>query len=351
MSTRGIFFMVVALAAGCDDDADTTTREPQPPADGGAAGPAIDRVPTLPPERGWTVHVPPFEVPAGQEITDCYFLAFPDLADGAPVWIDRVEVAQREGTHHMNIFRVNTVIHLSGAPGEVVRDGECKNLPNWADWPLVVNSQDTELTWQLPDGVAMRFEPGELLMLQTHYVNTTDQPAPRGGEVKVSFFRADEKNPIELGTLFAFQDKIRICQSQPQVKFAGHCVLPSDQPIHVVAANGHFHSRGKRLEMFTWDGVTKPPPPESAFYESLSWEEPPMATGLDALVPPGGGVYWTCEYEWRPPLEGCGVVEDRDPEKAGDCCYTFGNTATSAEHCNVFVYYWPKVDPSTVFCD
>ena len=37
------------------------------------------------------------------------------------------------------------------------------------------------------------------------------------------------------------------------------------------------------------------------------------------------------------------------PDDQLDCCYTFGNSAEVAEHCNVFVYYWPKVE-SDVFC-
>jgi hypothetical protein len=103
--------------------------------------------------------------------------------------------------------------------------------------------------------------------------------------------------------------------------------------------------------MFTWDGLSIDEPPESdRFYRSLAWDEPPMARDLDAVVPEGGGIWWTCHYGWKEPQSGCDVVNQRDPDQEGDCCYSFGNSAESAEHCNVFVYYWPKVE-SDVFCN
>jgi hypothetical protein len=103
--------------------------------------------------------------------------------------------------------------------------------------------------------------------------------------------------------------------------------------------------------MFDWNGTdTTHPPPSAQFYESLQWNDPPMTTGLNVDVPSGGGVWWDCTYQWAPPLSGCDVVNAKDPEKQGDCCYTFGGITDIGEHCNVFVYYYPKLS-SDVFCN
>ena len=40
----------------------------------------------------------------------------------------------------------------------------------------------------------------------------------------------------------------------------------------------------------------------------------------------------------------------KDPEQAGDCCYVFGGNTDVGEHCNVFVYYYPKLS-TDVFCN
>lgn len=340
-----------AFAAGCPQ------QPPPPPVD-------IAIMPELTPDVGFSYHIQPFEVPAGVETQDCYFVEVPDINNGQDIWIDRFEIGQKTGSHHMNIFRVNTIVYLSGAPGEVVRGGECRISTNWSDWPLVANSQDSSadspiVDWRLPEGVAQKFAPGELLMLQSHYVNADIQATPAGGEVRINFYKSKFENPIEMGTLFATQQSIRICQppggasgaAAPIETYSGSCNFPPGTEVHIAAANGHFHGRGIGFQMYTWDGQSLEHPPETAlFYESTEWNEPPMAVELDAVVPSGGGIWWDCHYQWREPSGGCDLVNERDHDQQGDCCYTFGNSAENAEHCNAFVYYWPKTD-SSVFCN
>lgn len=67
-------------------------------------------------------------------------------------------------------------------------------------------------------------------------------------------------------------------------------------------------------------------------------------------VAPGGGFFWTCDFRWSEPPTGCADVDGIDPKGAGDCCYAFGSKVESSEHCNAFVYYWPKVDEPGIVC-
>jgi hypothetical protein len=333
-----------------------------------SAPPGIDDVvETLTPDRGFTVHVPEFPVPPGEEIQDCYFVRVPDLADGGELWVDRFKIAQRDGSHHMNVFRVKTIVNLDPADGQemmlgdlparVIAGGECRISTNWSDWPLVVNSQESSpdaplYDWELPAGVAQRFTPGELLMVQTHYVNATEQVTKGDGEVKINFYRSEHASPMELGTLFATQQHIRICRSFPAPTYEGTCSFPAGSGVRVAAANGHFHARGKQFSIYGWDGTSVERPGDDALiYQSEAWDDPEMATGLDTPITPGGGIWWSCAYQWKDPGAGCSEVDRRDDEQEGDCCYTFGNSAESAEHCNVFLYYWPKIDDADIFCN
>ena len=147
----------------------------------------------LAPADGFWIRTPEFEVAPGAEIQDCYFFEIPDVAGGADLWIDRAKLALNTGSHHMNVFRVKTIVGLDPAAGAPVDMGgvqgtviygadsmECWKSANWADWPLVANSQQSTsdnpvVDWALPDDVATRFSPGEKLMLQIHYVNATTQ--------------------------------------------------------------------------------------------------------------------------------------------------------------------------------
>ena len=187
-------------------------------------------------------------------------------------------------------------------------------------------------------------------MLQIHYVNATTQATPYQGKVGVNFTRSRVAAPIELGTLFATQQSIRVCQSNPRPSYKGTCSFPSGTNIKVAAANGHFHSRGRAFKIWKWDGHTTTQPEDAAkFYQSDAWDEPPMSVGLDVDIPSGGGIYWSCDYQWARPSVGCDAVNAKDKQMANDCCFTFGPEVETNEHCNAFVYYWPKT--SDVFCN
>lgn len=323
----------------------------------------------LAPAQGVSIRTPEFAVPTGEEIQDCYFFRVPDVADGADLMIDRVALALNTGSHHMNVFRVKTIqaldpaagtaVDLGGIEGTVVRGSDpgtqCWSSANWSDWPLVSNSQQSAadrqiVDWPLPADVALRLSPGEMLMLQIHYVNSTDQDTPFVGKGGVNFYRSTDGDTQELGTLFASQQSIRVCRSAPKPSYSGTCRLP-DGTRTVTAANGHFHSRGREFRIWTWDGISTTRPDDSSlFYDSENWAEPDMRTDIGLELPNPGGVWWTCDYQWSEPAEGCDAVDARDPQQAHDCCYTFGPTVETSEHCNVFLYYYPKITNGDVTC-
>lgn len=315
-----------------------------------------------------------FAVDPNTEVQNCYFFKISDLAakggldPSQPVNLHRVELVQKAGSHHMNLFRVaGPPTGLDPSKGNVEGkngQGECFKSPNWAQWPLVANSQTSgEVDWTFPDGVANVFQPEEWLMLQTHYVNATSQKSPEGGQVAVNFHTiAKEEVKYEMGTLFATNQNIRICKSNPTPSFESTCSFKSEVPIQIIGANGHFHGRGKTFKMYNWDGKTVGTPPEQAkFYESATWDEPPMlrSPDLNITVPPNGGVRYSCDFQWTPPSAeagGCEALDKFDAtkpnakDKAPDCCYNFGPIVERNEHCNAFVYYYPKQPTGSVNC-
>jgi hypothetical protein len=291
-----------------------------------------------PPADGFQLETDAFSVAQGAEVQRCYFFRVP--GSGAdPIWVSHFVAAVNPGSHHMNVFRVRTVVALDGEDGQVVDGGECWKSGNWADWPLVVNSQEGGETvdWTLPQNVAQRFTPGEKLMLQTHYVNAATQKTPGRGKAIVNFERVrPAQAPMELGTVFATDQNIRICPGQSNVPFAQTCRF-ARQPVTILAANGHFHSRGVKFEMFAADAQNQA---GEKFYESDTWDDPPFFNALNVPVSLNGGIYFRCTYSM--PADACA-----DP--ADQCCATFGPHVETQEHCNAFVYYYPKLDDATCF--
>jgi hypothetical protein len=330
-------FLVAATAATCalaGCSSDEGTVPPEPPAPGVEKKPVGEVMLEAPKtaELGWQFAVEPFEVPSGEEAQNCYFFEVPY---DVPVYASRITMAQNDGSHHMNIFRIRTQTGLKAVPGQMVHNGECFNGPNWKDWPLVANSQTTGIEdWALPPGVAHKFAPREVLMVQSHFVNATTQKTPLGGKVSINFERlADDKVTAELGTAFATNQAIQICPGEHDKSFEATCKFAPKNPVTVVAANGHFHSRGKRFTMSVFDPTSDTQ--GDPFYLSKTWNEPPFTSDLSVTIPQGGGVRYACDYT---------VGNDSCGDPANQCCFTFGPHVDEQEHCNAFIYYYPKND-------
>ena len=362
--TLASLFVGGVVVAGCGEDSPAPKPTPTPIDDAKLAAPA--------PGKGFQFETEDIEVGPGVEEQDCYFFKVSDLAKlggldaTKPVNLHQVQVAQRAGSHHMNIFRVKTIVGLDPAKGLVQKSqggvGECFKSPNWADWPLIANSQqEGNVDWTFPDGVANIIQPDEWLMMQTHYVNATTQKTESTGKVRVNFWHLPpEEVKFELGTIFATKQSIRICESNPTPTFEGSCQINSPAPVNIIGANGHFHSRGTKFDIYTWDGVSTKTPEESAhFYASKAWDDPPMmhSPELDVQAPAKGGIWYSCTYDWQQPAPsvGCSGLNEYDatkfktPEDKLDCCYTFGGVVDKNEHCNAFVYYYPKQDDVNCF--
>ncbi len=362
--------------AGPSPEAGTSVDAAEPPPDAGPTDPGA----LAPPPAGLGIQMitDAFPVPAGTELQSCYFFKVSDLAaaagfdPGKPLDVHRVQVVQKPGSHHMNLFRVRTVVGLDPANGAVQRGtngmGPCFVSSNWADWPLITNYQGAGSDdWSYPDGVANELNPAETpdetLMLQTHYVNATTQGTPDGiGQVAINLWTIPAGEvTAQIGTVFATNQSISICQSNPTPSYSASCLFHSPNPVTVIGANGHFHSRGTEFDIYAWDGTSTGDPDVSArFYQSKVWSDPPMlhSPALAVTVPANGGIRYTCDFQWSQPSDaigGCATLNAFEashhsmlPNQA-DCCYTFGPQVDVNEHCNAFVYYYPKQDNVNCF--
>jgi hypothetical protein len=366
--TLSSLFLGALIVVGCGPDSTTGSSSTSTGSGGADAGP-VDDSKLDPPAAGagFQFESEETDVAPGVEEQDCYFYKVSELATKGgldptkPVNLHQVQVAQRPGSHHLNIFRVATLKGLDPKNGLVQKaqggTGECFKSPNWSDWPLLANSQqEGNIDWTYPEGVANVLQPDDWIMMQTHYVNASTQKTEGAGKVRVNFVAIpDAEKKFELGTIFATKQSIRICEKNPTPQFGGGCQINSPDPVHIIGANGHFHSRGTKFEIYKWDGKTAGTPADSEkIYTSTAWDDPPMkhSPELDVMAPANGGIYYTCDFKWTEPDPsiGCKGLNDYDttkymtPAENLDCCYTFGGVVEKNEHCNAFVYYYPKQD-------
>src|SRR5207249_3427493 len=106
MAFRSLFFSPVAVViialSGCGDGGESTNPLPTDPAH-------LDPPPT---GQGFQFTTQDIQVAQGSEVQDCFFFKISDLAKAGglspteAINLHQIQVAQRPGSHHMNIFRV-----------------------------------------------------------------------------------------------------------------------------------------------------------------------------------------------------------------------------------------------------
>lgn len=69
------------------------------------------------------------------------------------------------------------------------------------------------------------------------------------------------------------------------------------------------------------------------------WDDPLWRTNIEIPVGVNGGISYRCDF--TVPSNDCG-----DP--ADNCCVSFGPHNQIQEHCNVFLYYYPKLESDVV---
>jgi hypothetical protein len=116
----------------------------------------------------------------------------------------------------------------------------------------------------------------------------------------------------------------------------------------IIGANGHFHSRGKQFDIYTWDGTPSRPPEAVGSTAPMRGTSPDAALEISDQVPAKGGVFYTCSYDLATARSGrrCKGLDDYDQTKY----MTPVRTSTvyvrpdrrEERHCNIFVYYYPK---------
>ena len=216
-----------------------------------------------------------------------------------------------------------------------------------------------------PTNVGYKFTPGEILMLQIalRERHHADDARPRQGDRQL---QPDDRHHQRPGARHRCSPPSRSSRSarttRRRASPASATSTPTT-PITIVAANGHFHSRGTDFTICHLGRHLAPTPARRPqFYESTTWNEPPMMTGLNVAVPAA-----RCErheglrrrhLDLQLPVGAVAGVRRRllVPQAAQDdradrpAATTSAASSRPREHCNAFVYYYPKVAKTDIVC-
>ncbi|MCS6804819.1 MAG: hypothetical protein RMM98_08895 [Acidobacteriota bacterium] len=302
------------------------------------------------PEPGAQVVVPPFHVE--REVQRNYYFTLPNTEE---MRVTRFEMLYPPGSHHLNFFA-----YQGGLPNGPPPDGtfeEGFNPVPFANWALRAGNQRIHMIWDLPPGVAFKFDPLQKVLAQIHFVNTGPQTAPIGGMAVINLHAAYDPStaPITMGTMFGQNNRLVLPPRSTTMWDFGVTFdfFGIEEPVKIAAATGHFHWRGKTFEIRLWDGRNKDAVGapvgcngcvqgqntsstefdrmgiQNRIYYSDNWDDPPFVTYNDReiVVPPGWGIVYRATY-----------VNNTNRT------IFFGPQVETQEHGNVFIYFYPGPD-------
>ncbi|HEX5058296.1 MAG TPA: lamin tail domain-containing protein [Kofleriaceae bacterium] len=249
----------------------------------------------------------------GSEIQDCHVFKL-DNAD--PIEVERITVQFAAGSHHVHIYKSDTPVD------DDVSD--CWQGIDWTRWHLVLGAQTAPIDWSLPAGRTVPLAPHQQLLVQVHWLNTTNTPID--GSVELAFHTTDHSD-AHVGVVFGI-NKQTAMQPHERKVIRQWCPLPSHTEL--LGLMGHFHGLGTRYSIDTRpEGAADGSPVYDALDEQTFqfkvFDPPPP-------VPDGDGLQFECDFF-----------------NHTDMPITWGADTKRSEHCNMVAYYYPAEELST-FC-
>ncbi|HTE54996.1 MAG TPA: hypothetical protein VK698_29285 [Kofleriaceae bacterium] len=330
---------ILASAAGCssdsgDDDGDLGTDDQaddgtdgadDAPDDGTTDDGADDDGGDSTVDGEFTVEWGPVMVPHGVEDTRCIRKR---LTNDTEIKVGQIENRLGLSSHHLIVYRLADDIEETTEPEPCQPFVEVLDPTKGS--PMAVTQRSEELI-SLPPGVAFSLEAGQMIRMELHYINATDED--RELTATTTFHELPESEfEQEADFLFIGNPDINLPPApaepeEPDVITLGpsYLPLPSDlADINVFAITGHEHQWGTDVQVSVATGEDDEGTPIYA-PEDFQWDEPETTYHDPPIsMPAGGGFQFTCSWQ------------NRSDQEVG-----FGESVND-EMCFFWAYYYPS---------
>lgn len=285
---------------------------------GGNDGPAD--APTLQGEK-YSLTWGPITVPPNTESTQCVWMR---LGNTTEIKVHQMHNQLNSASHHLIVYKddMDTTEQLTPTPCEPFT-GALNTTGMIA--PIAITQKADDMIF-LPDGVAYTFAPNQMVKLEMHYLNASDEP--REVEATADFYAADPATiEHEAGILFAGSPDIDLDPGETETLHQ-FLKLPASIDLSqskIFAVTGHTHKLGTSVKVRV--GPNKNGPMTEVYApDPFKWDEPETRTfnSNPFSVPQGGGFDFECT--WR---------------NTTSTNVQFGESA-NAEMCFFWAYYYPS---------
>ena len=275
--------------------------------------------PDLPPPEMFSLQWGPVVVQPGVERTECVVV---DVGNATEIDVHRIHNRVTAGAHHLVVYRDNLATGPSDGPFECGPFASAVTAGGATAPMMITQKRDDELV--LAEGVAYHLRAHQLLRLEVHYLNATDEPITIDATVELDTTTA---TPITDHADFLFIGTPDISIEPGSAATVDAFFTPPEMlaGAHYFAITGHTHQYGTDVRVEYADGRDGARTPVYSPVD-FRWSDPETRVHAPAFqVPEGGGFQLTCEY-LNTSTE---LVE-------------FGESAND-EMCFFWAYYYPSV--------
>ncbi|MFL2910231.1 MAG: hypothetical protein ACJZ70_06800 [Limisphaerales bacterium] len=233
--------------------------------------------PLAKPDSGIQLHVEPFEVPSNFERE---FFIYKNLNNEAPVYVNRVQIEMRPGSHHFIGYLLDSSQPLFSLAKRLFVPNKIRDLhlPSGQDDPLVLASmayhdffagtQTPRYDYEFPKGVALRLPANTGLDMNTHYVNRSNEPFE--GEVYMNIHTVD-KDDVKYEAKIINMNNTDIELPPNKVTTMTKDFL-ADEKMNIFQLFSHSHEKTIEFRVEIAGGKRD----GELLYVSYDWEHPPV---------------------------------------------------------------------------
>ncbi len=234
---------------------------------------AQEFVPLAPPTLGVQLHLGPFDVFAKGERE---FFYYQELANDEPVYVNRVEISMRQGSHHFILygFRDGTPDWVEPSP-DVFRDLRDEDgvpiLSNYLAMPFhqfFVGTQWPALDMSMPEGVGLQIPADFAFDLNAHYVNRSDSVST--GEVIVNLHYVVPEAIEHMAEIIDFNHSNFLLPAGEQTTLERDFTF--DKRVNVFQLFSHAHELNREFRVQIVGGARD----GEEIYFSNDWQHPPI---------------------------------------------------------------------------
>jgi len=259
------------------------------------------------PGTAFTIQSTDTVIPAGTEVTYCYYFHTPNTAN---VVVNKWVSDMTPGSHHMILYFTQTE---AGAEGTVDQCGSMdpNNLPVWT-----YAAQQEDNTQAMPDGVGMPVPAGQPAFIQMHYLNTGDDPITVHVTLNGETFAATDSY-THAAAFVTYNTRIDV-QPNSFGTAQGSCDVPSTVQFFTLSTHAHQHATETKVA----DGDT-------VLFDSTDWAHPgAMNWSMPYYTFTSGKLNYQCDY----------YNDTSVPVKTGP-------SAQTDEMCMAIGYFFPATAP------